>query len=99
MTSDWLTVALVVRATGGLASLAGTLLPITSALGQEMSPCRGQGLNDGRSASVAVNPPAAAASGDLAVIQIQSFRVDPTSCYPAPFGDQFHFWLVGVHVQ
>ncbi len=94
---DWLTIAVVVQATGGFASLAGTRLPIASALGQEQAPCAGVGLNDGAGATVAVQAPAAAQSGDWAVVQIESFRVDPATCFPRPSGDQFHFWLFGVY--
>jgi hypothetical protein len=97
-TPDWLTLAVVVGATGGWASLDGKQLPVTSPLGQENAPCTGEGLNDGVTATTTVQAPAGAQSGDFAVIQLESFRVDPKTCYPAPSGDQFHFWLFGVYV-
>jgi hypothetical protein len=96
-TPDWFTIAIVVQATGGWSSLAGQRLAIASPLGQELAPCSGEGLNDGIAATVAVQAPAVVKSGDFAVVQIESFRTDPATCYPRPSGDQFHFWLFGVY--
>ena len=97
-TGDWLLNASIARSTPGFASLAKKLLPTTSPAGQELAPCFGMGMNDGVTATVDVAPPAALVSGDYAVIELDSFRDDAKTCYPAPGGDQVHFWLVGVYV-
>ena len=55
-------------------------------------------MNDGVAATVQLSAPAGAASGDYAVLLVESFRVDPTTCFPALTGDQFHMWLVGGYV-
>ena len=41
---------------------------------------------------------AGAASGDYAVVLVESFRVNPATCFPVPTDDQFHMWLVGGYV-
>jgi hypothetical protein len=60
--------------------------------------CLGAGMNNGVTASVALSAPAGVVSGDYAVVLVESFRVDPTTCYPPLTGDQFHMWLAGVYV-
>ena len=97
-TGDWLLNASIAHSTPGFSSLAKKLLPTTSPLGKELSPCFGMGMNDGVTATVDVAPPAGLVSGDYAVIELDSFRDDAKTCYPVPGGDQVHFWLVGVYV-
>jgi hypothetical protein len=98
-TDDWLVLAVPVEASAGFHAAIDQLLPVSSPLGQELSPCRGEGMNDGVTANVAVTPPAAAGSGDWAVIELESFRVNAATCYPPVGGDQFHLTLLGVYVR
>lgn len=59
-----------------------------------------QVLNDGVSGTLSVTMPAAAASGDYAVIGILSFRENsgPLGCDRGPDTDYYHQWPVGVYV-
>jgi hypothetical protein len=97
-TADWFVLADVRYATGGLASLVGKLVPLTSPLGAEDAPCRGQGMNVGVDAALALAVPAGAARGDYAVVEIESFRVDASTCFPPTDGDQFEYALAGIYV-
>jgi hypothetical protein len=94
---DWLTLARVVQATGGLASLAPSPLPLATPMGRPSS-CLGEAMNDGVRGTIDFTAPAGAQSGDYAVVRIESFRDDPRTCYPYPTGDQYHFWVVGAYV-
>jgi hypothetical protein len=96
--SDWLVIATVGQATAGFSSLAGSLLAVDSPKAG-ISPCLGAGMNDDVTATMSVAAPPGAASGDWAVVVVESFRVDPSTCYPYATGDQFHMWLTGVYVQ
>ena len=96
-TTDWLVIASVAQATGAFTSLEGTLLTVNSPKAG-MPSCLGVGLNDGVAATVAVARPSGAKSGDWAVVLVESFRDDPSTCYPYATGDQFHTWLAGVYV-
>jgi hypothetical protein len=96
-TDDWLVIATVTRATAGFASLEGTLLVVESPLAGGGT-CLGAGMNNGVTGAVGLSAPAGVTSGDYAVVLVESFRVDPATCYPEATGDQFHMWLVGVYV-
>jgi hypothetical protein len=96
-TDDWLVIATVAQASAGFASVEGTLLEVSSPLAGVGS-CLGAGMNNGVTASLALSAPAGVASGDYAVVLVESFRVDAATCFPALTGDQFHMWLVGVYV-
>jgi hypothetical protein len=95
--SDWLVIASVGQATAGFSSLAGSLVAVDSPKAGA-SPCLGAGMNDGVTATLSIAAPQGARSGDWAVVVVESFRDDPSTCYPYPTGDQFHMWLTGVYV-
>jgi hypothetical protein len=97
VTDEWLVIATVTQASAGFASLEGTLLEVASPLAG-VGMCLGAGMNNGVTASLGLSAPAGATSGDYAVVLVESFRVDPATCFPALAGDQFHMWLVGVYV-
>jgi hypothetical protein len=107
-TSDWLVIAQVVQASSGFSALldAPPFTPESSLASKP--PCYGAGMNNGATATLELTAPAGVASGDYAVVMIESFRDLGTSsscesegvnCCPALTDDQFHFWLVGVYVQ
>jgi hypothetical protein len=97
-TGNWLVMGFVFNATGNFAPMVGQNIFMSSPLGKDHAPCFGAGMNRGVVATLPVTAPANVVSGDYAVIQIQSFRVDPATCFPDPHGDQYQMSLTGVFV-
>ncbi len=103
-TSEWL-LSVHVAATndGGPFGAAGTTLDAgltTSAGLGTVGTCSPRyGANNGTTGSLRISAPASAKSGDYVVLSVHSFREKPPpSCYPPITEDEYHFWLVGVHV-
>lgn len=97
-TDNWLVLGFVFNGTGNFAPLVGHRIALSSPLGKDHAPCFGAGMNRGIVATLPVTAPANVVSGDYAILQIESFRVDPATCFPDPRGDQYQFSLTGVFV-
>ena len=82
-----------------LAPGAGLTLHTTLGIGTKGKCGPRQGVNNGVHGTLTVTAPAAAKSGDFAVVWIRNFREEPATCNPSPDGDWTHFWPVGVHVE
>jgi hypothetical protein len=87
---------------GALADLApnaGLTLHTTLGIGTTGKCGARQGVNNGVLGTLHVTAPAAAKSGDYAVLWIHNFREEPATCNPSPDSDFTHFWPVGVYVE
>jgi hypothetical protein len=97
-TDNWLVLGFVFNGAGSFAPMVGQRIALSSPLGKDHAPCFGAGMNRGIVATLPVTAPASAVSGDYAVLQIESYRIDPATCFPDPRGDQYQFSLTGVFV-
>lgn len=101
-TDPWLVNAGANHGRGALADLAlkaGLTLHTTLGIGTVGKCGARQGVNNGVQGTLSVTAPAAAKSGDFAVIWFHSFREEPSTCNPSPDIDWTHFWPVGVYVE
>jgi hypothetical protein len=98
---DWLIYPRVALAAGAFSTLTASAIGVTTDLGIGTSgTCYTRyAMNAGHTGSLTVPIPSSAASGDYVVLAIDSFREKPSpSCEPPITEDQYHFWLVGIHV-
>ena len=103
-TSSWFVNAGVNHGQGslsGLSTVPGGGLKLVTSLGVGTAPKCGprQAVNNGTTGTLTVTAPSDAAKGDYAVIWINSFREEPSTCNPRPDVDWHHYWPVGVHVE
>jgi hypothetical protein len=85
---------------GGVVDAGAAFLTTEAGVGNA-APCFVRyAMDNGTGGVLHVTAPASAASGDFAVLNINSFREKPApSCYPPISEDNLHFWPVGVFVQ
>ena len=101
-TDAWLINAGANYGRGALADLAlnaGLTLHTSLGIGTTGKCGSRQGVNNGVQGTLHVTAPAAAKSGDYAVLWIHNFREEPATCNPAPESDFTHVWPVGVYVE
>jgi hypothetical protein len=101
-TAPWLLNAGANYGRGALADLAlnaGLTLHTTLGVGTAGKCGARQAVDNGVQGTLSVTAPAAAKSGDFAVIWFHNFREEPATCNPSPDIDWTHFWPVGVYVE
>ncbi len=99
-TKDWLVNVGVNNGSAVFTPLAlNAGISIATSIGSgTTAPCASrQAVNNGATGTITVNVPTAAASGEFAVLSINSFR-EAATCNQAPDDDLRHSWMVGFYV-
>jgi hypothetical protein len=84
---------------GIVSALVGAGMTSTLGIGTSGDCYKRFAMNAGDTGSATLTVPTSATSGDYGVLRITSFRENPSpSCYSPITEDDYHFWLVGLHV-
>jgi hypothetical protein len=98
-TNPWLLYAKWTTGTTAFTSIAPSSIAITTSLGNGVTGACAprEAMNTGMTGTVTVDVPTTATSGDFGVLWLYNFREGP-GCEAPLSQDEYHFWLVGIHV-